>query len=119
MSKILSLIFIVLSLISFLSCGEEPSILIVEKIEKLNKSISNNFETMSESDWDASIQSFENYKNDFERQKSEMSNEDRSRYNKAIGRFEALSSKRYIGDLKDGLKDYSEQAESYVKEFFD
>ena len=119
MSKIIFLVLIFFSALSISSCDDKQSTRVLEKMEKLNESISNNSESMTEDDWNASMQSFENYKNDFESHKDEMTNDDRSRFNKSIGRFNALCSKRYVGGLKDDIKNFGNQAESFVKEILE
>jgi hypothetical protein len=44
-----------------------------EKIDLLNSSVEEDFESMNEEDWVATIEEFEIYKADFEENKSEMS----------------------------------------------
>lgn len=101
------------------ACTESPSIPVGEKIELLNTSVAEDFESMNEEDWNATIEEFEMYKSDYEKNKSEMSQEERTRVNKSIGKFEAICAKRFMGNVKDELEDFGDQAESFVNEIFE
>ena len=100
-------------------CTESSSMPVGEKIDLLNSSVEEDFESMNEEDWEATIEEFEIYKADFEENKSEMSQEERTRVNNSIGKFEAICAKRFMGNLKDELQDLGDQAESFVNEIFE
>ena len=112
-------LFAIFPLFLLISCNESSALNVKDKMEKLNASITADFDSMTKEDWDASINSFENYKKEFEEHKAEMSNDERTVINRCIGKFEGLCAKRYADDFTDGLKDLGEQAESFVIEIFD
>ena len=101
------------------SCNESTAISVKAKMEKLNASITADFDSMTEDDWNASINSFENYKTEYEEHKAEMSNDERADINRCIGKFEGLCAKRYVDDFADELQDLGEQAESFLKEIIE
>lgn len=89
------------------------------KINDFVTQIEGSKENMTENDWKEADLTIEKLKKELDEQKQDLTPEQISNANKAIGRYAGLRIKDGLFDLKDQLKDFGEQLEGAVKELTD
>jgi hypothetical protein len=75
--------------------------------------------TMSEKEWEEADMLIEQFKNELDENRENLSSDQISKANKAIGQYAGLRIKSGIKDFKDQLKDLSNQLEGVVQELVD
>jgi type I restriction-modification system DNA methylase subunit len=76
----------------------------------------NNYKDFTNQDWNEADSLYSNFQDDYSEIRSELSNEESTRVNKLLGRYQAIRIKSQINNVKYDMDDMMQQANSFIKE---
>jgi predicted nucleic acid-binding Zn-ribbon protein len=76
----------------------------------------NNYKDFTNKDWNEADSLYSNFQDDYSGIRSELSNEESTRINKLLGRYQAIRIKSQVNNLKSDMDDMMQQANSFIKE---
>ena len=88
----------------------------LESIVEKSKEKQNEF---TENDWQLADKKLQEFKEEFELKKNQMTEEEREKANELIGKYYAIRIKGFGKELQESIKDFGEQMKSTIKELTD
>jgi hypothetical protein len=89
------------------------------RLEKHIEKTENNFLKMSKADWEKSDTQIEEFKEEFETVRSDMTESEIVYINELFGKYSALSLKHSLNKGVEAIKDMTDQLNGAVKELID
>lgn len=99
---------------AFASCAPAS---LSSRIDDYVSSVEGNFQQWTEKDWELSQQEYEQLLTEYEAKYSSLSQEEKDKINRAIGRYNGLLLKEGIKQVESSLKEFGEQLPSLIDGF--
>lgn len=117
MCKNFHLLFFFVVLLMTTSCNRDSKESFVSNFENFVTETEINFKEYTESDWINADYTFDEFTNkQYLNWKDTMSPSEKNKFNKLVGKYNALKIKKNIGDFKEDVKDIYNQSKSTFEE---
>jgi type I restriction-modification system DNA methylase subunit len=100
----------------FSSCEFYTKKLYIKTLDTFIIETNNNYKDFTNQDWNEADSLYSNFQDDYSEIRSELSNEESTRVNKLLGRYQAIRIKAEVTNVKSDINDLMQQANSLIEE---
>lgn len=107
---------LITSLLFCLGCAPSKKEQLLDGMTSLLGQVDSRYSEMTGEEWASADHRFEGYINSYDELKTEMTDNEKQRFNELIGQYAAIRTKRFGLDAKDWLENFSDQLGGFWRE---
>ncbi|UQD57223.1 DUF6565 domain-containing protein [Flavobacterium sp. K5-23] len=108
--------YLVFLIVLISSCNFNAKKAYISKLDTFIIETNHNYKNFTKKDWNEVDSLYNNLQADYKEIRPELSDEESTRINKLLGKYQAIRLKSEVNNIKSDLNDMMQQANSFIKE---